>query len=318
MVDDGRRGRDARRAGWIDLAERAETPDETGRLGPQRAGERVRFVEDQEVEPGAGEELDVLLPRQQQLELLDVGEENARLPPGGAHDLARADLLGRADRLAASVAPDLRQPGLVVGPRRPRRQPDAGHLGLVLGGLADVHAERNARARQQAAQPHELVFREGVHRVDDDGADARRGIVVPQAQAPADDGVEEALGLARAGAGGHQGRPAAGDRAQGAFLVAVQVGELLGDAVAQVRMEQPFADQGVDGRALSERPRQADVGSLQQRRPASLVERQQLAHLRVQVRVGEGVRRELVAQEAADDVLGVGDRVQRHRGNRRG
>ena len=142
--------------------------------------------------------------------------------------------------------------------------------------------------------------------------------VVPQAQAPADDGVEEALGLARAGAGGHQGRPAAGDRAQGAFLVAVQVREPLGDPVAQMRMQQSFADQRVDGRALPERSRQADVGTLQQRGPAGLVERQQLAHLRVQVRVGEGVRRELVAQEAADDVLGVSDGVQGHRGNRRG
>ena len=205
----------------------------------------------------------------------------------------------------------LRQPGLVVA-RRPRRQPDAGHFGLVLGGLADIHAERNPCPRQQAAQPHELVFRKSVHRIDDDGADARRSIVVPQAQAPTDNGIEEALGLARARAGGHQGRPAVGDRAQSAFLVAVQVGERLGDPVAQMRMQQPFADQGVDGCALPERPRQADVGALHQRRAAGLVERQQRAHLRVQVRVGERVRRELVAQEAADDVLGVGD-CQSHR-----
>ncbi len=313
VIDDGRRGRDARRAAWIGPAERAKTPDEAGRLRPQRAGERMRFVEHQEIEPRAGEELDVLLPRQQQLELLDVGEENLRLSSRGAHDLARADLLGRTDRLAAAVAPRLSQPGLVVGPRRPRGQPDPGYPRFVLRRLADVHPERNARARQQPAQPHELVFGQRVHRIDDDGADARRGVFVPQAQAPADDGVEEALGLARAGAGGDQGGSAFGDRAQGAFLVAVEVGQRLGDPFAQMGMQQSLANQGVDRRSLPERPRQTHVGALEQRRPAGLVERQQLAHLRVQPGIGERIRRELVAQEAADDVLGVGDGVQGHR-----
>ena len=102
--------------GRVGPAERAQAPDEAGRLGAQRAGERVRLVEYQEVEPGPGEQLDVLLTRQQQLELLDVGEKNPRLPPGGAHDLARADLLRRTDRLAAAVAPRLVQSRLVVGP----------------------------------------------------------------------------------------------------------------------------------------------------------------------------------------------------------
>ncbi len=313
VIDDGRRGRDARRAGRVRPAERAKPPDEAGRLRPQRAGERVRFVEHHEIEPGAGEELDVLLPRQQQLELLDVGEENPRLSSRGAHDLARAGLLGRTDRLAAAVAPRLSQAGVEVGSRRPRGQPDPGYPRFVLRRLADIHAEGNPGTRQQPSQPHELVFRQGVHRIDDDGADARRGVGVAQSQAPADDGVEEALGLARAGAGRDQGGPALGYRADGAFLVAVQVGQRLGDPLPQMGMQQSLANKGVDRRPLPERSRQTHVGTLGQRRPAGLVERQQLAHLRVQPGIGERIRRELVAEEAADDVLGIGDGVQGHR-----
>ena len=99
------------------MAERAQTSNETGRLRPQRARERMRLVEHQEIKSRASEEFDVVLPRQQQLELLDVGEQNPRLPPGAAHDLARADLLGGIDRLAAAVSPRPFQAGLVIGPR---------------------------------------------------------------------------------------------------------------------------------------------------------------------------------------------------------
>ena len=312
VIDDGRRGRDARGASRVGPAERAKTPDEAGRFRPQRAGERMRFVEHEEIEPGTGKELHVLLPRQQQLELLDVGKKNARLSSRAAHDLARADLLGRIDRLAAAFASRPSQPGLVVGPRRSRRQPHAGHVRLVLGRLADVHAERNPGARQQPAQSHELVFRQGVHRIDDDGADARRRVSVPKTQAPADDRVEEALGLARAGAGGDQGGPAFGNRAHGAFLVAVQVAQRFRDPFAQMGVQKSVADQGVDRCALSKRARKTHVRALEQRRPAGRVQRQQVAHLAVQPVIGERIRRELVAQEAADDVLGIGDRVQSH------
>ena len=318
VIHDGCRGRDARRASRVGPAERAKAPDEAGRFRPQRAGERMRFVEHEEIEPRAREELDVLLPRQQQLELLDVGEENPRLSCRAAHDLARADLLGRIDRLAAAFASRPFQPGLVVGPRRSRRQPHAGHVRLVLGRLADIHAERNPGARQQPAQSHELVFRQGVHRIDDDGADARRRGIVPKTQAPADDRIEETLGLARAGAGGHQGGPAFRNRAHGAFLVAVQVAQRFRDPFAQMGVQQSGADQGIDRGALSKRARETHVRAFEQRRPAGLVERQQIAHLAVQPVIGERIRRELVAQEAADDVLGVGDRVQRHVANGRG
>ena len=59
-----------------------QAADQARRLGALRAGERVRLVEDEEVEPGVGEELDVPLARQQQLELLDVGEQDPRLAAG--------------------------------------------------------------------------------------------------------------------------------------------------------------------------------------------------------------------------------------------
>ena len=77
-------------------------------------------------------------------------------------------------------------------------------------------------------------------------------------------------------------------------------------------MQQPFCCQRLDGAAVAEGARQADVRPFEQRGPTSLVERQELPHLTVQPRIGEGVRRELVAQEAPNDVLGVGDGVQGH------
>ena len=49
-----------------------------------------------------------------------------------------------------------------------------------------------------------------------------------------------------------------------------------------------------------------------------MVERKEIAHLREEVRVGEGVGGELVAEEALRDLLDVGDGVQGHGRNRRG
>ena len=138
------------------------------------------------------------------------------------------------------------------------------------------------------------------------------GGFVPQMQASAHDGVEEALRLAGPRAGGDEGRPAGGDGADGALLVAVEMRDPLRDPLAQVGVEQVLGDQGVDRRALPERTRQADVRPLEERRTAGPVQRQERAHLRVQARVREGVGRELVAQEAPDDLLGIGDGVQGH------
>ena len=67
VIDDGRRGGDAGGAFRAGAAERAQAPDQAGGLRAQRAGEGVRFVEHQEVQPRRGEQLDVLLAGEQQL-----------------------------------------------------------------------------------------------------------------------------------------------------------------------------------------------------------------------------------------------------------
>ena len=48
---------------------------------------------------------------------------------------------------------------------------------------------------------------------------------------------------------------------------------------------------------------------------AGVVEREKVAHLREEVRVGERVGGELVAEEALRDLFDVGDGVQGHGGN---
>ena len=101
LAIDNRRGcRDADRIPSFAAAERPETTDQTRRLGALRARERVRLVEDEEVEPSVREQLDVPLARQQQLELFHVGEQDPRLAAGCSHHLARADLFGRVDAFA--------------------------------------------------------------------------------------------------------------------------------------------------------------------------------------------------------------------------
>ena len=77
-------------------------------------------------------------------------------------------------------------------------------------------------------------------------------------------------------------------------------------------MKDALANKGVNSSALSEWTRQADVRSFHQGRLARFVERQQPPHLRVEPLISERIRRQLVAQEAADDLLGENDRVQRH------
>ena len=82
------------------MAERPQQADETGGFRPQGTGEGVGLVEHQVVQVGGGEQFNTLLPGEQQLQLLDVGEQNARLPAGRAHGLAGTDFLGRINRLA--------------------------------------------------------------------------------------------------------------------------------------------------------------------------------------------------------------------------
>ena len=56
------------------------------RLCHQHAGERLRFVEHQEIKPGVGERVHVLLPRRQRFERSSVGEENPRLMSRAAQE----------------------------------------------------------------------------------------------------------------------------------------------------------------------------------------------------------------------------------------
>jgi len=85
-----------------------------------------------------------------------------------------------------------------------------------------------------------------------------------------------------------------------------------GDQLAHVWVKKALGDQVLNRAALPERPRETDVWALQQRRAARLIERQQLAHLLAKAIVSKGVRRELVSEEALDDVLGEDDRIEGH------
>ena len=103
----------------------------------------------------------------------------------------------------------------------------------------------------------------------------------------------------------------ASDRANRLLLVRAQ--RRMRDEAGHRLVQDPLRRERRDGRARLERPRQAHKRALSQRRRAGLFEAQQGAHLPVEIDVREGVRRELVAQEVGDDVLGERYRVQRHR-----
>ena len=233
---------------------------------------------------------------------------------GRSHGLARADLFGWVHRLPGTVPLSLLHAGQVVGARRPGTETGADHIGLPLWSLPDVDAERYPGTREQPANPDELVFGQRVHRVDDDGADAwGRGFVL-EGEGLADHGVEEALGLPRSGAGGDESGAALGDRSDRAFLVAVEVGDLLRNPLGEVRVDEAFADQLLDGSTGPEGAREADVRAPEEGGGAGMVEREKTAHLPEEVRIGEGVGGELVAEEALRDLLDVGDGVQGHGG----
>ena len=278
-VHDGRGSGDACRVFRAGVAESAKATEQASGLGPHGARERVGLVEHQVVQACTGEELDVATAGQQQLQLLHIGEENTGLAARRPHRFARAHFLRRADGLSLAVLSRLIEPRLVVRPRRANRQPMRDHVRLLLRRLADVDAEGNPSASQQLAKPLQLVFRQRVHGVDDHGADARRPLFVPQLQALADDWIEKALGLTRAGSGGHQRGPSLGDSANGLLLMAVQVRDLFGNPLPQQRVQQPFGHQVFHRRALPERAGQAYVRPLQQGRLPGLVQGQEFAHL---------------------------------------
>ena len=263
------------------------------------------FVEHQVVEARSGKEFDVLLAGEEQLQLLDVGEEDAGLFSGRPHGLAGADLFGWVDRLPGTVPLSLLHAGQIVGARCPGTEPGTHHIGLPLWSLPDVDAKRHPSTREQPANPDELILGQRVHWVDDDGADPGGCGFVPEHQGLADDGVEEALGLPRSGAGGDQSGAAIGDRPDRAFLVAVEVGDLGGDPLREVGVDEAFVDHLPDGSTGSKGARKADVRTAEEGGGAGMVEREETAHLREEVRVGEGVGGELVAEEAPRDLLDV-------------
>src|ERR1019366_436786 len=67
--------------------------------------------------------------------------------------------------------------------------------------------------------------------------------------------------------------------------------------------------------SLAEAAREADKGACQQRGTSRLVQVQELPHLAVQARIGEGGRRQLITEKILDDIFCIGDRIQhfRHR-----
>ena len=152
----------------------------------------MRLVKDQKVEAGVGEQADVLLTRQEQLELFHVREQDAWLAARCPHHLSRAGFFGRVHALAVPLSRERRE---VVGARRTGLQPQACDFCLTVRCLADVHAEGNACPRQQPTQAAELVFGQRVHRIDDHRADARGRGSIPELQAPANHRIQKALGL---------------------------------------------------------------------------------------------------------------------------
>ena len=142
------------------------------------------------------EQLQVLLAGQQQLQLLDVGQQDARLAARLAHRFAAGALFSRVQRHVQLLVLHVGQLGLVVGGGAAGRQAHPRHIGLQARRLAHVHAKAHARTRQQRAHALQLVFGQRVHRVDDHRRDAGRGRLVAQPQATADDGQQKTFGLA--------------------------------------------------------------------------------------------------------------------------
>src|SRR4051812_19612842 len=59
-----------------------------------------------------------------------------------------------------------------------------------------------------------------------------------------------------------------------------------------------------------ERAAEGHIGTAQERRLSGLLEVEERAHLRMEALVLEGVGGKLILQEVADDLLGVGNRIQ--------
>jgi hypothetical protein len=109
----GRRG-DVANVGIGAPTERTQATNEAGGLGALGSAESVGLVEDQKLEGCFSEDTHVLATSQEQLQLLDVGQQDAGLAAGLAHRVTarpllgwqqRGRLAGRADLLEALGRP---------------------------------------------------------------------------------------------------------------------------------------------------------------------------------------------------------------------
>gem|GEM_PF-5139442 len=187
VVADGGAGGDALQAaaGGDPVAQAAQQHRQFGGLGPVVD---VRLVQgDEPPVPGvlALEQVEVGGAQQQVLQHRVVGEQQVRRP--APHLLAADELVGQRVALAVQA---------VVGVEG---------LPVAVLGLAGVAAEGDVRAAgEQFPQPFELVVGERVHRVQQQRAHARPELAAPVLLLQlVEDGQQEALGLARPGAGGH-------------------------------------------------------------------------------------------------------------------
>ena len=157
-------------------AEAAQQHGDVGALGAVVGVELVEHEVLQRVGFVGGPEVAVLTPEQEEVEHLVVGEQD----------------VGRVVAQHFALVDEVVLPHLRVATRladvEPGPQP--GELRLGVDQLSDAAG---------------LVGGERVHRIEDQRLDARPPCE-PFAGAVVEDGVQEAFGLARAGAGGDQGR----------------------------------------------------------------------------------------------------------------
>ena len=177
VAGQGGAGADAAVAARLEVQLGPQAPEQAGHVAALGAVVGVQLVED-DVAHGVGAgvlpQLAVLGTEHEEVEHLVVGQQDVRRVL--AEDFPVGDDVVGPHRPVAALAAD-------VQPRR--------HPALEPGLVPDL-----------LRQPAGLVAGQGVHRVEDDGLDARPpGVAV----AVVEQRVEEALRLARAGAGGDQG-----------------------------------------------------------------------------------------------------------------
>ena len=271
------------------------------------------LVEDEVLERSLGEEGHVGEPGGQDLQLPEVGQQDAGLAL--ADVLLGAALLGRGQEahgpvLGLSLVSPLLAGGQVGFAARAREAVHR-HLGLGRRSRADPLAEGDPRAAQHVPQPVQLVVGQGVHRVDEDRRQPLVDALVPLPQQVVDDRVEERLGLARPGAGSDQDVLSRLDRLEDLLLV--QPHRRVADQTGHDRVQQTPVGHRLDRLPLGERFGERDERPLDQGDVERGLAPELLAGLRGEVRVRDRERGEDVPQELVADAVGKLDRVDGHR-----